>query len=112
MSYLQIINQELGSIQQKSHQDKWKLIFEDNFDKKASFDTTKIEFYVNDKLQYTYHKEDNTTAKQWPFDTPFHIILNQSGGAGWPGIIEDKDLPFEMNVDYAISIPTAIINKD
>lgn len=64
------------------------------------WDATKIEFFVNDELQYTYHKSDNATAKQWPFDAPFYIILNQSGGAGWPGKIDDKDLPFEMNVDY------------
>lgn len=64
------------------------------------WDPLKIEFYVNDQLTYTYHKKENATAKEWPFDKPFYIILNQSGGAGWPGKVDDKDLPFEMLVDY------------
>lgn len=64
------------------------------------WDPKKIEFYVNDSLQYTYSKPANATAAEWPFDKPFYIILNQSGGAGWPGPIVDEDLPFEMHVDY------------
>lgn len=31
---------------------------------------------------------------------PFYIILNQSGGTGWPGPITDAGLPFQMAVDY------------
>lgn len=64
------------------------------------WDPQKIEFYVNNQLTYTYHKKDNATSKEWPFDKPFYLILNQSGGAGWPGKIDEKDLPFEMQVDY------------
>lgn len=64
------------------------------------WDATKIEFYVNNTLQYTYHKADASTASQWPFDKAFYLILNQSGGAGWPGSIDDADLPFQMEVDY------------
>lgn len=59
-----------------------------------------IEFYVNEELRYTYRKDDNASTAQWPFDVPFYIILNQSGGAGWPGPITDADLPFQMAVDY------------
>lgn len=61
---------------------------------------TKIEFYVNNNLRYTYYKPIPSTAAQWPFDKPFYLILNQSGGAGWPGSIDDTDLPFQMEVDY------------
>lgn len=59
-----------------------------------------IQFYVNNVLQYTYTKPANATSAQWPFDKPFYLILNQSGGAGWPGAINDADLPFNMNVDW------------
>lgn len=61
---------------------------------------TAIEFYVNGTLQYTYTKAANATSQQWPFDKPFYLILNQSGGAGWPGAITNADLPFQMEVDY------------
>lgn len=59
-----------------------------------------LKFYVNGILQYTYSKPANATHKNWPYDQPFYLILNQSGGAGWPGKIDDKDLPFVMKVDW------------
>lgn len=59
-----------------------------------------IDFYVNDVLRYSYKKTENAGVAEWPFDVPFYIILNQSGGAGWPGPITDADLPFSMQVDY------------
>jgi beta-glucanase (GH16 family) len=59
-----------------------------------------IQFYVNNQHRYTYKKTANATSKEWPFDKPFHLILNQSGGAGWPGPITDADLPFSMYVDW------------
>lgn len=59
-----------------------------------------IQFYVNNVLQYTYNKAAGATSSQWPFDKPFYLILNQSGGAGWPGPINNADLPFNMNVDW------------
>lgn len=59
-----------------------------------------INFYVNDVLQYTYAKPAGATSKEWPFDKPFYLILNQAGGAGWPGALDEQDLPFEMQVDW------------
>lgn len=60
----------------------------------------KIEFYLNGVLKSTYNKPTNATSAQWPFDKPFYLILNQSGGAGWPGPITDSNLPFQMQVDW------------
>lgn len=59
-----------------------------------------VQFYVNSQHRYTYHKPANATSKEWPFNQPFYLILNQSGGAGWPGPITDTDLPFTMQVDW------------
>ncbi|UOG77374.1 family 16 glycosylhydrolase (plasmid) [Hymenobacter tibetensis] len=59
-----------------------------------------IEFYVNNVLTYTYSKAAGATSAQWPFDKPFYLILNQAGGAGWPGPITNADLPFNMQVDW------------
>lgn len=60
----------------------------------------KIDFYLNNTLTYTYRKAPNATSREWPFDQLFYLILNQSGGAGWPGPITDADLPFQMEVDW------------
>nr|WP_067063221.1 glycoside hydrolase family 16 protein [Mucilaginibacter sp. L294] len=59
-----------------------------------------IQFYVNGVLEYTYTRAENATFRDWPFDKPFYLILNQSGGAGWPGPITSADLPFVMEVDW------------
>lgn len=36
----------------------------------------------------------------WPFDIPFFLILNVAGGKGMAGPINEKHLPFTMQVDY------------
>jgi beta-glucanase (GH16 family) len=58
------------------------------------------QFYVHGAVEYTYAKAENATFRDWPFDKAFYLILNQSGGAGWPGPIADTDLPFVMEVDW------------
>lgn len=59
-----------------------------------------IKFYLNNELKYIYSKQKEWGNKEWPYDVPFYLILNQAGGAGWPGKITDDDLPFQMDVDY------------
>ena len=61
---------------------------------------TDITFYVNNVPEYTYSKVASAGWQQYPYDVPFYIILNMSGGAGWPGAITNTDLPFTMQVDY------------
>lgn len=61
---------------------------------------SKIQFYLNSDLKYTFTKKQEWGNKQWPYDVPFYIILNQAGGAGWPGKLNEADLPFQMEVDY------------
>lgn len=64
------------------------------------WEENKIEFYLNGVLKNTYMKPANATSTQWPYDKPFYLIVNQSGGAGWPGPITDSNLPFQMQVDW------------
>ncbi|KQM69271.1 hypothetical protein ASE74_04455 [Pedobacter sp. Leaf216] len=64
------------------------------------WDPSAIKFYVNGTLQYTYSKSTSGGWQQYPFDVPFYVILNQAGGAGWPGAITNSNLPFSMQVDY------------
>jgi len=66
----------------------------------VSWTQDSIAFYVNSVHQYTYKRDTDGGSKQWPFDKPFYLILNQSGGAGWPGGVDKADLPFVMEVDW------------
>lgn len=62
-------------------------------------------FSVNGVATLTYPNlrlADEDVKRQWPFDAPFYIILNQAlGGVGtWPGAITDSELPAKMEVDW------------
>jgi beta-glucanase (GH16 family) len=70
-----------------------------------------IQFYVNNVLRYTYTKAANATSQQWPFDKPFYVILNQAGGAGWPGAITNSHLPFTMDVDYVRVYKSSLLSN-
>ena len=65
-----------------------------------------IHAYVNDKHYFTFKNErlTNPTSdyKQWPFDKPFHIILNIAVGGTWGGTkgVDESIWPEQMVVDY------------
>ncbi len=40
--------------------------------------------YVDDKLYFTF-KNEGTGYKAWPFDKPFHLLLNVAVGGNWGG---------------------------
>ncbi|TAN13942.1 MAG: glycoside hydrolase family 16 protein [Chitinophagaceae bacterium] len=60
----------------------------------------RIDFFVNGHKIFSYPKiKDDTTGTQWPFDQPFYILLDQALG-GWPGKINNAELPATMEVDW------------
>ena len=61
----------------------------------------KIMFFVDDIHYYTFNNE-MMGWREWPFDTPFHLILNIAVGGGWGGQkgIDDSIWPQTMEVDY------------
>ncbi len=61
----------------------------------------RIDLFVNGHKTFSYPKiQNDTTGKQWPFDQPFYIILDQALGGNWPGPVNKKDLPQQMIVDW------------
>lgn len=60
-----------------------------------------LKFFVDDELYFTFEKESDDYAV-WPFDKPFHAILNIAVGGTWGGAegIDDSIFPQEMLVDY------------
>ncbi|HKY27444.1 MAG TPA: glycoside hydrolase family 16 protein [Pyrinomonadaceae bacterium] len=65
-----------------------------------------IRGYVNDKHYFTFKNErlNNPASdyKQWPFDKPFHLILNIAVGGMWGGTkgVDAAIWPQRMVVDY------------
>lgn len=65
-----------------------------------------IRGYVNDQHYFTFQNErlSNASAdyRQWPFDTPFHLLLNLAVGGNWGGAkgVDPSIWPQRMEVDY------------
>lgn len=62
----------------------------------------RIDIFVDDALYFTYVNE-GTGWREWPYDHPYHLILNLAIGGAWGrsgGPIDDSLFPQQMLVDY------------
>ncbi len=62
----------------------------------------RIDIFVDDSHYFSYMNE-NTGWEVWPYDQPFHVILNIAVGGMWGrsgGGIDDEIFPQRMEVDY------------
>lgn len=62
----------------------------------------RIDMYVDDTLYFTYMNE-NAGWREWPYDHPYHLIVNLAIGGDWGragGPIDDTSFPQKMYVDY------------
>ena len=56
-----------------------------------------------DDVPYFHYLNDGTGWRSWPFDHPYHIILNLAIGGDWGsagGPIDDSIFPARLEVDY------------
>ena len=55
-----------------------------------------------DKLEYFHITNEHSGYEAWPFDNPFHLILNIAVGGGWGGQkgVDETIWPVRMAVDY------------
>ncbi|MBS3807893.1 MAG: family 16 glycosylhydrolase [Bacteroidales bacterium] len=62
---------------------------------------SEIRWYVDDQLYFTYENEGEGWQK-WPFDHPFHMLLNIAIGGTWGGVkgVDNSIFPVRMEVDY------------
>lgn len=61
----------------------------------------RIRFFIDDRAYFRFAREsDDPTV--WPFDGPFHLLLNVAVGGAWGGQqgIDEATLPYSMRVDY------------
>ena len=65
-----------------------------------------IRAYVNDRQYFTFKNERLTNQsadyKEWPFDQPFHLLLNIAVGGNWGGAqgVDANVWPQRMVIDY------------
>jgi beta-glucanase (GH16 family) len=70
-------------------------------------DARAISILVDGKSYFTFKKEAGYQWQQWPFDKPFHLILNVAVGGDWGGQkgVDDSIFPQKMEVDYVRVYP-------
>ncbi len=59
-----------------------------------------FEFFVDGKLFNSFLKAGKSTIEEWPFDQPFHLIVNLAIGGHWGGEIDDSVLPATLELEY------------
>ena len=59
-----------------------------------------IKTYVDGQLLLSYNSDH--TVLNYPYDKPFHLILNLAWGGDWGGMkgVDESALPLSMKVDY------------
>lgn len=65
----------------------------------------KMKFLVDGKQYYEfdpYKYSTVVTGEQWPFDNPFHLLINIAVGGGWGGAkgVDEAIFPQTLEVDY------------
>ena len=60
-----------------------------------------ITTYVDGEVNLIYER-GNSDWQRWPFDRPFHLILNLAVGGSWGGIqgVNPDDFPTRFEIDY------------
>ncbi len=61
----------------------------------------KIDFFLDNKL-YNHFENENKTLAEWPFDSPFFLIMNIAIGGGLGGKmgVDESAFPATLEVDY------------
>lgn len=62
----------------------------------------RIDFLVDNRVYHTVTRAQKDTFKEWPFDKPFHLIMNIAVGGNWGGRegVDTNIWPQRMEVDY------------
>ncbi|WP_342087023.1 glycoside hydrolase family 16 protein [Dyadobacter sp. OTU695] len=66
-----------------------------------------VTILVDGNAYFTFKKEAGYRWPEWPFDKPFHLILNIAVGGNWGGQkgVDDSIFPQKMEIDYVRVYP-------
>lgn len=57
-------------------------------------------FSINGKHTFTYPRIETDKEGQYPFGTPYYLLIDMQLEGSWVGLADPKDLPVEMKVDW------------
>ena len=74
------------------------------------WEPNEIRAYVDGALYFTFTRRPSWSWEEWPFDRPFHLLLNIAVGGNWGGSdtlggtdpdgVDESVFPQEMRIDY------------
>lgn len=59
-----------------------------------------VVFFINDNRTFAYPKIETTEKGQWPFNTPYYLLIDMQLGGSWVGPFDKAQLPVEMEIDW------------
>jgi beta-glucanase (GH16 family) len=62
----------------------------------------RIDWFVDDKLYYSFANDKAGKKETWPFNGPFHLVFNLAVGGNWGGQqgVDESIWPQRMEVDW------------
>ena len=57
-----------------------------------------LRFFVDGTQVFSYVRSGS--EEQWPYDHPFHLLLNVAVGGDWEKVVDPSIFPIRMEVDY------------
>lgn len=63
-------------------------------------ESDKLTFYVNGVKTFEYPRIETSEQGQYPFNTPFYLLLDMQLGGDWVGRVNPDDLPVVMAIDW------------
>ncbi len=60
----------------------------------------RLVFSINGKHTFTYPKIDTDKEGQWPFGTPFYLLVDMQIEGSWVGKADPSQYPVKMEVDW------------
>ena len=57
-------------------------------------------FSINGKTSFSYPRIETTDKGQYPFGTPYFLLVDMQIQGSWVGKADPKQLPIEMEVDW------------
>jgi beta-glucanase (GH16 family) len=64
------------------------------------WDATGFSFGIDDDVLSTFPRGQKSGVEDWPFDQPYHLVLNLALGGHMGGEIDNDCLPARFEVDY------------
>ncbi len=57
-------------------------------------------FSINDRRTFSYPRIQTDKAGQYPFGTPFYLLIDMQLGGSWVGGVQPDQLPVEMEIEW------------